>query len=190
MLRWPSYGYRKGEPMPLPKSSYYERLVVQFPDSPLKGFAQWRVAECGYRPSTYYGTKQLAVLDEGARNFLIKQYEKVLAPTGTLPWALAQVRLGRVRYWMGDFNAAVTHFQAVSENMPPGVERISALLDLSLTLSRLGNNEKAHVALDVVKSMPNVELTSSSHGHYGTLIKDEVDSQEIAEDFAQRLSSQ
>lgn len=189
MLRWPSYGYRNGEPMPLPESNYYERLVTQFPDSPLKAFAQWRVAECGYRPITYYGTKQLAVLDEAHRQSLIKQYEKVLAPTGTLPWAVVQSRLGRIRYWMGDFDVAVTHFRAISENMPPGVERISALLDLSLSLSRLGDNEKANVALDVVKSMPNVELVSSSHGHYGTLIEDEVDSQEVAGDFAKSLSS-
>jgi len=73
------------------------------------------------------------------------------------------------------------------DTVPP---RKAGLLDLSLSLSRLDDNEKAKVALGVVKSMPNVELVSSSHGHYGTLIGDEVDSQKVAEDFSETLSSQ
>lgn len=186
-LRWAPYGYPSDGKMPPPMPQYFERLVSEFPDSPLLGFAQWRHAECQYRPVTYHGTRNLATIDDEVRRSLMAQYGKVTALEGSLPWTLTQSRLGRIQYWNGDFGAAARHFHSISEKAPPSVARISALLDLSLTYSRNNQSQKALTAAKAAMTMPNVELVSSSHGHYGTLIDDHTESQEVAEDFAKRL---
>jgi tetratricopeptide (TPR) repeat protein len=169
-LAWAPYGYPISETMPLPKPEYFTRLLEQFPNSPLLGFAQWRLAECDFRPTIYHGSKQLGQLDDESRDRLLEQFGKVTAEPGSLPWAWTQSRLGRIRFQAGDCDKAVERYRSITETMPPGVEKINALLNLAKCLSCTNQSEAARVAIEAVKSLPNIEQRDKSFGHYESLL--------------------
>jgi WD40 repeat protein/tetratricopeptide (TPR) repeat protein len=169
-LRRASYGYSLDAEMPLPVPEYFSRLIEQFPNSPLRGFAQWRHAECDYRPVVYHGSKQLGELDDESRQRLIDGFEKVTSPEGSLPWAWSQARLGRIEYWAINFSGAAERYRRISESMPPGDEKIAALLSQAKCLSRLDKPEAVKVILDAVKSLPEIERKDKSSGHYESLL--------------------
>jgi WD40 repeat protein/tetratricopeptide (TPR) repeat protein len=171
LLRAP-YGYQAGGEMPLPKAEYFNRLVEQFPNSPLLGFAQWRLAECEYRPVVYHGSRRLADLDDDTRTALVSKFEKVTAAEGSLPWAWTQARLGRIEYWAGNLNEAAERYRRVSESMPPGDEKVSALLSRARCLARLSKPELLKATLDAVKALPDIERDDQSTGHYESLLGD------------------
>ena len=169
-LRRPSYGYVNSGEMPLPKTEYFTRLVQQFPNSPLTGLAQWRLAECAYRPLIYHGSRQLGQLDDESRTSLVTKFEAVTAAEGSLPWAWTQARLGRIEYWAGNLAEAAERFRRISEAMPPGDEKTSALLSRGKCLSRLDNPESLKATLDAVKALPNIERKDRSTERFESLL--------------------
>jgi len=169
-LAWAPYGYPISETMPLPKPEYFSRLLEQFPNSPLLGFAQWRLAECDFRPAIYHDSKQLGQLDDESRDRLIEQFGKVTGEPGSLPWAWTQSRLGRLSFQAGDCDKAVERYRSITETMPPGVEEINALLNLAKCPSCTNQSEAARVAIEAGKSLPNIEQRDKSFGHYESLL--------------------
>ena len=86
-LRWPSYGYDRPEGWLAPKPEFFDRLVEQFPNSPLLPFAHWRRAECPRRHVMRGWTSSSHSIDQPTFNGLKSLYEKVEANEGSIAWA-------------------------------------------------------------------------------------------------------
>jgi hypothetical protein len=153
-MQWPL----RNAPSPVPGPHYYERLVEQFPESPLRPYAQWRLAECH---------RCLAVLQERsdgspvptvapAPAAIVSWYEKVRAPEGSHPWAWTQLRLGLLRFHAREFAAARAHFQAVADRMPNGPEKSLAVLDAAICALAEGHKGEANRYYQIAMSMPNI----------------------------------
>ena len=90
-MYWP-----RNAPFPAPGPHYYERLVEQFPGSPLRPYAQWRLAECHRCRAVMQEKSESSPVAEQAP--IISWYEKVQASPGSYPWAWTQLRLGMLRF--------------------------------------------------------------------------------------------
>ena len=56
--------------------------------------------------------------------------------------------------------------------MPPGDEKVSALLSRARCLARLSKPELLKATLDAVKALPDLERDDQSTGHYESLLGD------------------
>jgi len=168
-LRWPSYGYDREAGWLAPKPEFFDRLIEQFPNSPLRPFAQWRRAECPRRQVMQGWTSSKHSINQATFNRLKSLYENVEANEGSIAWAWTQARLGKVHYYAGDIEQAAEHYRSISEQMPPGTEKVRALLDLAHCLKELEQPERAAKSAEAVMALPNVEWWGRAREHVSRL---------------------
>lgn len=168
-LHWPSYGYSRDEARPLPKPEYFERLASQFPNSPLRPFAQWRRAEC-LRRDVLRGTQSRSdSVSSSEAGELTALYDAVEVDEGSIGWAWTQLRLGRINFFAGNVVTAAEHYRAVSEQMPPGPEKVRALLDLARCCQDLDQPERQTKSAEAVLALPNFEWWDRAYEHFAPL---------------------
>ncbi len=156
----PPYGM--GTNWGLANPEYYQRLIQQFPASPLRPFAQWRLGECARRV-------QLAVsMKERSRNSVFPSiyeadpgaplpvFAQVTADEGSFAWAWSQLRLGMLHAQNRAPETAVGHFENVSERLSHGPEKAMALMSLGLCYWQLGRKDDAIRQFELVGSFPNI----------------------------------
>jgi tetratricopeptide (TPR) repeat protein len=171
-----------------PEFDFYDRLVEQFPESRLRQFAEWRRVECLHRNSLRLSRASSDISDSTApeiRRKLISWYEKVRAPEGTVPWAWVQMRIGWTFYSGKEYEKAAEHYRSVSEMMPNGPDKVRALLDLTVTLRKLGQHEEAIKAASSVLALPNVEWNDRMFEHFSPLTRSLAHSHVVAEGLRQ-----
>jgi tetratricopeptide (TPR) repeat protein len=171
-----------------PEFDFYARLIETFPDSQLRPFAEWRQAECLHRNSRASSYLSDSKASEIRKN-LISRYEKVQAPEGSVPWAWAQMRIGRTYYNGKDYEKAAELYRSVSEVMPNGPDKVRALLDLTVTLRKLEQREKAIKAASSVLALPNVEWNDRMFEQFSPISRSRGHSQLMAEGFRQALNN-
>jgi TolB-like protein len=143
---------------PEPASEYFQRLIDQFPDSPLRPYAQWRLAECQFcnRILQAQGDNVHAPDLQGA----VAWYQKVRAEEGSYAWAWTQLRLGMLFYRAGEYAEAERHFRAVAERMGAGAEKTMAVLSVATCNDALGKPDEAARWYKTAYGMPNVRWAS------------------------------
>ena len=175
-----------------PEFDFYARLIEQFPETRLRQFAEWRQVECLRRNSLQFSWRSSYISDSAAaeiRRKLIARYEKVQAPEGSVPWAWVQLRIGRTYYCGNDYEKAAELYRSVSEVMPNGPDKVRALLDLTVTLRKLEQREKAIKAAASVLALPNVEWNDRMFEQFSPISRSRGHSQLMAEGFRQALNN-
>jgi TolB-like protein len=109
-----------------PVPAKYDLLVTDFTDSELYPFALWRRSD-----AEFLRIRHVAATSFDEWNELAKTFDKVDAPRGSRPWLWTQLRLGEIRYQQGDFDAALTNFQNVSEAIAQGPERLMGIAGMA-----------------------------------------------------------
>ena len=137
-----TYTFPRAEGPPQTVPEYYERLVAEFPQSPLRPLAQWRLAECLRRQAVAEHYKIDQAIMFGDQRQSIPPFEKVDAPKGTYPWAWARLSIGMIYAHCGSpweraaplRGKGAAPFREVAEAMPTGPEKSIALLGLGFAL--------------------------------------------------------
>ncbi len=139
----------------LPNRSFFKSLLEEFPDSPLRPFAQLRLAACQRRSHV--------VANGNPRNDkpfepILAELNKVEAPEGSYAWAWKHLYSGVFHAFIGDqLPDAREHFQLVADAMPPGPERSMALMNLGLCCVILGDNEQAKLTYETtLRDIPDI----------------------------------
>ena len=130
----PIYSFRTVEGPPQPVPEYYQRLIDEFPQSPLRPLAQWRLAECLRRKAVANRFKVSRQVDLGGGLESISAFEKVDSPKGTYPWAWSRLWIGALRGYNAKYAEAVAPLREVAETMSTSPEKSMALVDLGVLL--------------------------------------------------------
>jgi tetratricopeptide (TPR) repeat protein len=117
---------------------WYQKLVKDFPRSPLQPLAQWRVAECARRHSS--------------SSSALAEYGRVAAPKGTFLWAWKNLREGQI----SGAGKAAARFREVGNEMPSSPEKVFALMSLGNCCEQLGETAEAIRAYQAVQVLPEV----------------------------------
>jgi TolB-like protein len=133
------------------------RLRDEYPQSPLKPFAEWRLADCwrrramstDYRPGQYL--KAAAEL------------AKVEVPEAGYPWAWNKLGLGQCYLWAADYAAAAKQFRLVADRIGPGAEKSLATLDAGLACRLAGDPATARRYYESARAMPDLHWWSTSY---------------------------
>jgi len=149
----PSYSWRASTGLPAPAPEYYQRLIDEFPDSPLRPYAQWRLADC--RRRILFQSHSVASDLEAA----IAAFEKVEAEEGSYAWAWTQLRLGVLRWSSPNAAAAVDHFKAVAERMDHGPEKSLGLLQTAVHYEVIQDVPEARRYYELASSVPPIYWT-------------------------------
>ena len=155
-LTYPAYGYnpQKGTPL-LPEVKYYQLLIQQFPQSSLRPYAEWRVAECSRRSRFVSGTPQaISTVDDVQK--LIAEYEKVKVPARSYSLAWKNLRLGSIAICMEDYKGAIPRFQQIVDALPSGPERAMAMLNLALCHEKLNDPAESQRLYQLALQQPNI----------------------------------
>lgn len=152
----PAYGFPLATGRLDPQPHYYSQLIEQFPNSPLRPFAQWRLADCEKRLIDNNREREAHNAAKRLSDDLGKMYEQVEAEDGSLLWAWKHLRLGVYHYEREAWQLAVPHFRAISEQADPGMEKTLAVLNLASCYDRLGEHEKAKQVCEAASALPNI----------------------------------
>jgi tetratricopeptide (TPR) repeat protein len=133
-LGYPAYSFPNAEGPPQPVPEYYQRLIAEFPQSPLRPLAQWRLAECARRKVIADRFKELKGVAFADQRASLPAYEKVDAPKGSYPWAWARLWIGSIHACNDRWKEAAAEFREVAETMPVSPEKSIALLNLGHVL--------------------------------------------------------
>ncbi|MHB8864582.1 MAG: CsgG/HfaB family protein [Pirellulaceae bacterium] len=155
----PSYGDSETYPA---NPRYYRELIEQFPDSSLRPWSQWRLGECERRAQLAATIKQSGgqllypQVYEADPMAALAAFQRVDAPEGSYAWAWTQLRLGMLRFRMDLYQEALSHFQAVSERMSVGPEKVMALLSLAACEVKLRRWDEATRYFELAQSLPSI----------------------------------
>jgi len=164
----PSYGVARGSKRYAPDERAYEQLIQQFPESPLRPYAEWRLADCRRCNAIMktFGTSHPQNRREGAADFdhesLAIEYAAVEAPTGSWPWAWSRLRIGAMYFYADDFKSALAEYLAVAEQLENGGERVMAMLGCASCYKMLGQRSEARQYLQAVTVAPEIVWTDNS----------------------------
>jgi len=181
----PAYGWPIDEPRHT-ESRYYRQLV-EFPDSSLRPYAQWRLADCKYRQ--LLDARWSSVEDSpNDRQGVVEAFREVDAPKGSHAWAWSQLRAGSLLFNRKDFRSAAVHYREVAERMPNGAEKSLALLNLSVCHEALGNAEEARRYEKLVLSVPDIFWwTSSGYENWAPMRMSGAELTDTSHDFINRM---
>ena len=154
-LRWPTYREVDVEGFGA-DPEFYRRLVAQFPASPLRPYAQWRVGECARRVSSTRTERRRGKFYDREPTVARPLYEAVDAEPGTHAWAWTRLRLGNGWGVNAEYERAGRYYQEVADGMPLGPERSMALLNLARVRSKAGAEAEAGRVARSVLSMPDI----------------------------------
>ncbi len=164
----PAYGWRSSErPDPIPR--YYQWLVDEYSESPLRPLAQWRLADARRRKVLTTGNATSDSDEHRRLEKLITEFEQVEAAEGSTPWAWRELRLGTLHMQTGDFAAANEHFLRVVEQTGASSEKWLAMFNAAICYQGSGDAQEARRYLEVVKESPDVFWWSSSYAHWAPL---------------------
>ncbi len=182
----PFYGWVVSEPRHV-ESRYFQRLVEQFPNSPLRGLAQWRLADCKYRQLLDAG-RSSSTVPATDRQAVIDAFLRVDAPQGSHAWAWSRLRVGAILFKNGDFSSAAVHYHEVAERMPNGAEKSLALLHLSVCYEAVGKIEEARRYEKLVLSVPDIYWwTSSGYEDWAPMRMSGAELTDTTHDFIKRM---
>ncbi len=136
---------------------YFEELVRSYPDSAMRPYAQWEVAEIArLNRMLEFDTPQLymAVDAAGLVQGLSAGFEKVEAPKGSYAWAWAKIRLAMIALQEGQPAKASEHARPVVDLMDQGPEKILGLFIAGLSAESLGKPEDAARYYEFIKASP------------------------------------
>jgi formylglycine-generating enzyme required for sulfatase activity/TolB-like protein/tetratricopeptide (TPR) repeat protein len=160
-LAYSNYGYDvRNDPL-LSEPRYYRELLRQFPDSPLRPYAEWRLAECERR-NNYVSGLPLVIANLPRAHRLLEEYQKVNAPARSYARTWTNLRRGAVHFAIGEFEDAASRFQEVAETMPTGPEKLLALLNLGLCYERLNKPVEGRQAYEAAIAMPVLQWFPSA----------------------------
>jgi tetratricopeptide (TPR) repeat protein len=160
-LTYNSYGYNITPDPLLSEPRYYRELVQQFPDSPLRPYADWRLAECARRNGLIL-TEPQVVTDFSQGRKLLQEYGKVKAPAGSYARTWTNLRVGAIHFALGAYRRAVPHFQEIAETVPTGPEKMLALLNLGLCYERLNQPAEGRRAYEAAAALPVIQWWPSA----------------------------
>jgi TolB-like protein len=133
-LQYSLYDYWSKDGPPYPMPEYYQRLIDEFPQSPLRPLAQWRLADCRRRKAIADRFKELQRSTYADQGESIPLFQKVDAPKGSYPWAWARLWIGSIHAANGRHGEAAQFFREVAEAMPAGPEKSMALVNVGYML--------------------------------------------------------
>jgi len=133
-LQYSLYDYWSKDGPPYPVPEYYQRLIDEFPQSPLRPLAQWRLADCRRRKAIADRFKELQRSTYADQGESIPLFQKVDAPKGSYPWAWARLWIGSIHAANGRHGEAAPFFREVAEAMPAGPEKSMALVNVGYML--------------------------------------------------------
>lgn len=149
---------------PDPAPEHYENLLKLFPQSPLRPYAQWRLADCLRRQQMnerYARQRHPAALTlSDPAPSVVAAFEKVRAPEGSLVWAWTGLRLGLLHGQAHNHAAAVKYLRPVAERMPRSPEKTMALLDLGYCHQELAEPAEAAQYWRAALTEPNIAWNS------------------------------
>lgn len=155
-LTYPAYGYNPLKKTPLlPEVKYYQLLVQQFPQSVLRPYAEWRVAECLRRSGYVSGAPQVISTVTGVEK-LVSEYEKIDVPPRSYAHAWKNLRLGAIAISSDDYQAALPLYQTLIGSMSNGPEKSIAVLNLALCYEKLNNPAESRRSYESVLQMPDI----------------------------------
>jgi TolB-like protein len=161
--KWPHGAY----PPPM-AADYFRRLPAEFPNSPLKPYAQWRLADCARRAAfhatrdPYYDTMFGVTRAPQRAAAAAAELAKLQLPEGTYPWAWNRLGLGQCYLLAGAPAAAAKQFQSVADRMDQGSEKTLATLDAGLALRLAGETATAVRYYESARDMPDIPWTPHS----------------------------
>ena len=144
-----------------PQPAYFQRLVAEFPDSPLRPFAQWRLAECQRRLQM---TSRRPRRDGDAA---AKLYEGIDAPPGSYAWAWAEFRMGQARFQNGDVEGALEHFDALAEEMDVGPEKLFGVFSAGACHELMKNKDESVRYFRLIAGFPDLAPRVERHSQWG-----------------------
>ena len=131
---------------------YYDRLINEFPNSPLLDLAQFRRADALRRRNASDHARG-ASQGDGPFPPIIRALEKVESEPGRPAWAWQQLRLGRLKQAAKPKSAeGLLNFQAVADRMPQSPEKGLAVQAIAMTQLELGHHAEAQRALELLLS--------------------------------------
>jgi len=153
----------RGMDVPAPILTHYEQLIDQFPKSPMRPYAEWRLADSQRSPSgaRLYASRGGAMATEG-RKAGIALYRKVDASEGSYLWAWRELRVGVLLFQMRDYSSALKHFRVLAEQLQSGPEKTFALHNAAACYTFLEQKEEATRYFRRVVEAPN--LYTLRHG--------------------------
>ncbi|WP_010586207.1 tetratricopeptide repeat protein [Schlesneria paludicola] len=155
-LSYPAYGYNPLKKTPLlPEAKYYQLLIQQFPQSPLRPYAEWRSAECLRRTRFVSGAPQVISTVSDVET-LVSEYEKIDAPARSYALAWKNLRLGAIGISTEDYQGAIPRFQHLVDSMSNGPEKTMAVLNLALCYEKLNNPTESRRFYESVLQMPDI----------------------------------
>ncbi len=155
----PKLGWWSATDPPAPAPHYYQQLIDQFPDSPLRPYAQWRLAECKRCRPIYEAHSRSA--DVSRRAEAIPLYEQAEAPKGSYVWAWTQLRIGALHLQSGRVAEALEHFRPVADLIDHSPEKSMAVLSAAACHLALESDDEAARYLKVAMSEPDLNWTAS-----------------------------
>jgi tetratricopeptide (TPR) repeat protein len=93
---------------------------------------------------------------------LVPLYEQVEAPRASPAWAWAQLRLGQMHLYDNKPGEALNCYQAVNEAVPPGPERMMALIGAGLCCEKLQRSEEAKRHYQPILQLPDISWYPSN----------------------------
>ena len=155
------YGTRNDEPPPEPEPEHFERLVREFPQSPLRPYAEWRLADCKRRQAINRVHERYGPYALRQPQPIAALFEKVEAPKGSYAWAWTQLRLGVLAFDGQDYKKASGHFAAVADAMDHGAEKSLALMNAGTACRAAGDVEGA-AYYRIARTVPDISWWSRS----------------------------
>lgn len=154
-------GLNKGQsPRPL-APEYFELLLQQYPDSELRPYAEWFLADTkrreavakqfdpagcmGYHQFRFYSVEES-----------LPWYEKLTPAKGTYPWAWKHIRLGQQQYATGEYDRCMGSVRDVIEVMPTGPEKMLAIFLMVESARRKGDKLAAERYASAAAEMPKI----------------------------------
>jgi formylglycine-generating enzyme required for sulfatase activity/TolB-like protein/tetratricopeptide (TPR) repeat protein len=156
VLSYPAYGYNPQSDPLLGEPRYFRELIQQFPDSPLRPYAEWRLAECTRRNGQARAATQIFT-DPSAGRRLLREYRQIQAPDRSYARTWTNLRLGAIQYALGEFGKAALYFQEIAEAVPTGPEKLLALLNLGLCYERMDQTAEALRAYEAAAALPVIQ---------------------------------
>ena len=161
-MEHPPYGWPIGRPMK-PDARYFQQLVDQFPDSPLRTLAEWRFTDCRRRAimyAAYHHNGQRMPPADSTK--LIADFQRIDAPSASLPWIWRELRVAETYFQMENYARAAEHYEAICENAEEGAEKTLALMNLTFCFDQLKKPTEAARYSARAEQSPEIFWWSSS----------------------------
>jgi TolB-like protein len=168
-LGFPAYYFLSAQGPPQPVPEYYQRLIDEFPQSPLRPLAQWRLADCRRRKAIADRFPELRRVTYADQGESIPLFEKVDAAKGTYPWAWARLWIGTIHAYNGRMAQSAARFREVTEVMATSPEKSIALLNLGRVLVDSGQWDEAARYYKAAKEVPDNSWQRLHYNDWGPL---------------------